>query len=64
MANTIPTYNHLPAKDLPPYQLYKRWQKATKTKSMSRFGIISRREMLADIKRLKPELLKPIRKRR
>ena len=57
----IPAYNYLPADKLPPYQLFKRWQKATKTRSMERFGTISGAKMLADIKKHKPELLKPIR---
>ncbi len=58
----IPTYNHLPADEIPPYQLFKRWQKATKTKSMEKFGTMSRQKTLADIKKYRPELLKPIRK--
>jgi len=61
MASRIPKYNYLPATELPPYQLFKRWQKATNTKSMDKFGTISGTRMLADIKRYKPELLKPIR---
>ncbi len=58
----IPAYNYLPADELPPYQLFKRWQKATKTKGMEKFGTISGTKMLADIKKYKPELLKPIRR--
>jgi len=58
----IPAYNYLPADKLPPYQLYKRWQKATKTKGMEKFGTMSRVKMLADIKKHKPELLKPTRR--
>ena len=62
MASKIPKYNNYPAGELPPYQLFKRWQKATNTKSMAKFGTISKAKMLADIKKYKPELLKPIRK--
>ena len=62
MAKRIPAYNYLSAQELPPYQLFKRWQKATKTKSMEKFGTLSRARLLADIKKYKPELLKPIRK--
>ena len=60
MAIKIPAYNNIPAHKLPPYQLFKRWQKATKTKNMDKFGTMSRSRLLADIKRYKPELLKPI----
>ena len=58
MASRIPTYKYELAKDLPPYQLFKRWQKATGTKGMTKFGAISRAKMLADIKKYKPMLLK------
>ena len=61
MTGKIPAYNHLPAHKLPPYQLFKRWQKATMTKNMELFGTLSEKRMLADIKKHKPELLKPIR---
>jgi len=61
MSTRIPKYNYLPAKELPPYQLFKRWQKATKTKGMEKFGTMSRSRMIADIKNYKPELLKPVR---
>ena len=60
MARRTPKYNYLPAKELPPYQLFKRWQKATETKSMAQFGTISKIRMLYDIKKYRPELLKPI----
>jgi len=56
----IPKYDYVPADKLPAYQLFKRWQKATKTKSMDKFGTMSGTKMLADIKKHKPELLKPI----
>ena len=59
MAVPSPKYNYLHAKDLPPYQLFKRWQKATKTKSMDKFGTMSRKRLLDDIKKHKPEMLKP-----
>jgi len=57
-----PPYSHVPAKDLPPYQLFKRWQKATGVKSMGLFGTLSEKKMLADIKKHNPKLLNPIRK--
>ena len=52
----IPKYDYLPAKALPPYQLFKRWQKATGTKSMDQFGTISADKMFTDIRKYKPEL--------
>ena len=58
MPRKIPTYKDVSAKDLPPYQLFKRWQKATGTTSMTKFGVISKAKMLADIKKYKPSLLK------
>ncbi len=58
MTTRIPKYNHLPAHELPPYQLFKRWQTATKTSTMAQFGSLTRIEMLASIKKYKPELLK------
>jgi len=59
MAKRIPKYNYLPAKELPPYQLFKRWQLATRTKSMEKFGTMSKAKLLADIKKWRPELLQP-----
>ena len=61
MGKRIPQYNYLPANELPAYQLFKRWQKATGTKSMEKFGTMNRDRILADIKKYKPALLKPIR---
>ena len=58
MATRISVYKNVPAKDLPAYQLFKRWQKATGTSSMTKFGVISKAKMLADIKKYKPALLK------
>jgi len=60
----MPEYNYLLAKDLPPYQLFKRWQRATATKSDKLFGYISRARMLSDIERCKPELLRANNNRR
>ena len=58
MANRVPIYKNVPAKDLPAYQLFRRWQKATGTTSMTKFGTISKAKMLADIKKYEPILLK------
>lgn len=60
MTGRIPEYKYLPARELPPYQLFKRWQKATQTQSDELFGILSRRRILSDIRKAKPELLKPM----
>lgn len=46
----IPEYKNVPSEKLPPYQLFKRWQKATHTSSMEQFGWISGDKMLLDIK--------------
>lgn len=45
----LPKYNRLKAKDLPPYQLYKKWQKVTGYSLMDKFGKLSRDKMLKDI---------------
>ncbi len=47
-----PQYKNLHDEELPPFQLYKRWQKVTGYTSMDRFG--SRQEALDAIKRAKP----------
>ncbi len=50
----ITKYNYLKVKDLPPYQLYKKWQKATNYSLMDKFGKLSRDKMLADIACTRP----------
>ncbi|MEW6214109.1 MAG: hypothetical protein AB1478_02725 [Nitrospirota bacterium] len=57
MRRKIPTYNYLPANELPPYQLYKRWQEATGYSEIDKFGKLSREKMLQDIKTYKSSLL-------
>jgi hypothetical protein len=49
-----PEYKNLPDEELPPFQLYKRWQTATGYTSMDRFGSLPRQEALDAIKRAKP----------
>jgi hypothetical protein len=49
-----PEYKNLPDEELPPFQLYKRWQKVTGYTSMDRFGSLPRQEALDAIKRAKP----------
>jgi hypothetical protein len=56
----IPLYNYLPATELPPYQLFKRWQKAMNTTDMSQFGFMSKDKMLSDIELNNPKLLNAI----
>lgn len=45
----IPEYKNLPDAEVPPYQLYKRWQEATGYTSMDKFGALSGKFMLSDI---------------
>ncbi len=49
MVKKIPEYKYLPLEDLPPYQLYKRWQKATGYNDMDKFGTMPRQKLLDDI---------------
>ncbi|MDD5453948.1 MAG: hypothetical protein PHW62_00410 [Candidatus Ratteibacteria bacterium] len=48
-----PKYKGMPAEELPPYQLYKLWQKVTGYSSMDRFGSLPRAEALEAINRAK-----------
>ena len=55
MAKRIPEYNHIPDSEAPPYQLYKRWQKATGYQSMDKFGTLGRKQMLFELAETKGE---------
>lgn len=56
----IPLYRHLPDNELPPYQLFKRWQTATGNLGddifYRFFGKIDRQQLLNDIAERKSSL--------